>query len=161
MGQAPHCALPQSTNGSLPLRTPSLQRGGWQQRAIPCPQPRLSQTPLSQSSSARQALPASQGSQRPPQSAALSFWFNRPSSQFGAAQTEARHTPVAQSALARQAVPTGQGGQLPPQSAALSLPLRTPSAHETCVQSPVDSGQNRPVSQSSPAVQAPPSGQRA
>src|SRR5690242_5149423 len=83
-GQRPQRASPQSTTGSLPLRTPSLHAGAWQQRAAPGAQLAVPQTPLVQSAPTPQACPVPQlAGQLPPQSGAVSFWFRTSSSQLG------------------------------------------------------------------------------
>jgi hypothetical protein len=70
----PQVALPQSTTGSVPFRTPSLQAGAWQQVAVPAGQPTEVQTSLWQSVRLLQAKPVVHVSlQMPPQSSAVSF----------------------------------------------------------------------------------------
>jgi hypothetical protein len=75
-GHRSQWALPQSTTGSVPLRTPSSQVGAWQQRSAPRGQSALPHTPLAQSAPVSQPCPVVQlASQLPPQSAAVSSWF--------------------------------------------------------------------------------------
>jgi len=71
---SPHSGLPQSVSGSVPLGTPSLQLGGWQQAATSGAQAMLAHTRLWHSAFAAHSWPDSQRvPQMPPQSAPVSF----------------------------------------------------------------------------------------
>jgi hypothetical protein len=92
-GQRPQRLSPQSTTGSLPLRTPSSQLGAWQQRTDPGPQPALPQTALVQSAATAHActLVHSAG-QLPPQSVSVSSWLRTWSAQVGGTQRPSSQT---------------------------------------------------------------------
>jgi hypothetical protein len=142
---------PQLTSDSLPLRTVSVQLGGWQT---------VAQTKLVQSLPALQRLLTAQAAQLPPQSMSLSVSFFRPSEHVAATgagllHTEASHEPLLQSASCVQCSLSGHLSQLPPQSTSVSLPLVKPSLQVGAASHTPAS--HRPLSQSVGAVQLAPS----
>ena len=103
----------------------------------------------------REAGPAPDPGQAPPQSTLVSRPLATRSSQLGAAHLPASQTPLPQSSPPRQARPTGHGPQGPPQSMADSPPLCTPSSQAAGAQR---SPRQTPATQSSAAAQVAPVG---
>jgi hypothetical protein len=150
--------LPQSVTSSLPLVTPSLHDGAWQQVAMSASQPAVPQTSLAQSSFEAHVKPSAQPLQlAPPQSMSVSSWLVAASSQLGGAHSESSpHTSLAQSLPAVQGLPAGQPGQSPPpQSVRISLPFCTLSPHATIAHS-LELAQKSPLAQSVLRAQAAP-----
>ena len=108
---------PQSTVGSLPFFTPSLQVGAWQRWVV------ARHTRLVQSPGSAQPLLSAQGLlQLDPQSTSVSLPFFTPSLQLPAWQVPLEQLALLQSPLLRQCCPVMQRAQpmLPPQSTSLS-----------------------------------------
>src|SRR5687768_11649385 len=98
---------------SDPFCTGSEHVGRWQMKSA--------QARLLQSLAAWQPARSGQGSQTPPQSTSVSFWFRVSSRQDAAWQTLWAQTPLTQSASVPQSRLSAQGGQSgPPQSVAVS-----------------------------------------
>jgi hypothetical protein len=142
---------PQSTSDSLPLRTLSVQLGGWQT---------VAQTRVAQSLPVPQRLSTAHGVHVPPQSTSLSVSFFLPSEHVagmgaGVAHSDATQVTLLQSASWVQCSLNGPGSQLPPQSTSVSEPLASPSVQVgAATQMPAS---HKPLSQSVGAVQLAPS----
>jgi hypothetical protein len=94
----------------------------------------LVQTPLRQSVSPEQSLPAAHAEQTaPPQSTSVSSWFFTLSSQAAAWQVLGSpvHTPLMQSPAPLQVCPALHLGHEEPQSMSVSVPFFTPSEQLT------------------------------